>query len=1180
MTVQWATAISARQHPVTSHDLRYIESSEDETVDANWTVKIDVPSDRQGYTIVGLTNWVQYDVQVRGWNAGGPGLWSETETGTPSNTSARVTLQWDDTSVDVDEDGGSVTLTAIATTDRDVALPSDFFFRATVETSDGGATVSSDYLPPPSTTLTFSNTDFSRMQVGGLQRYRASMNFNVAIVNDAVDESDETFTATLALANPDIGNLSLSNSTATVTINDDEHVPVVLGWLNDTVSIGEGSSTVALNATATTTVNKRPEPGFSFQATVATAAGTATQGDDYTQVSTTVTFRHTDSWSAVGSGADRRYRATKRITVPILNDTDDERNETFTASLSYVGSARHLTGSPATATVTIEDNDLPPVSIEADTATAAEDGALQFTLTRDGVTDDALTVNVRVSETGRMLASGQPTTATFNANAGTTTLDVALADDTEDEDNSVVTVRVVSGSNYAVGSPSSATATGLDNDHVPVTLSWNRTAVSVAERAGTVSLQAVATTTRNKQPETGFSFVAQATYADGTADSNDYTPGSTSMTFRQSDFALSGSRYRATKDFTVSITSTDGDEAANETFTATLNYADPMPYLTGSASTATVTIVDNDDPLVTITADQSSVAETAANITFTLTRDGDAASSLRAAVDVAETGGNMLARAGRYNVNFATGSNDATLTVNLRDDTEDEDNSTVTAEVVNGSGYFPGSPGSAETTVTDDDHVPVTLAWEETTLTVGEGDGTASLTAVATTTKDKAPESGFDFDATVTVSDGSASDPDDYTPSSGTTLSFDDGDFSLTTINGQSRYQATLTFFLSIVGDDTHERDENFSARLAWATPRGPHLRGGNSTARVTITDDDPVPLTLGWEQPEWSVEESDGSVTLKAVALTSINKQPEDGFSFDARVATSSGSASSGSDFTALSATETFLRSDFSRVTFDGRSRYRAEKEFTVTIESDNVPESNENLTVSLDFVGSTHANLTTGVADATVWIIEDDAATADVQLTRNSSPGGVSQGSTLTYRYTVRNNGPATATGLQLVIHLDPNLSVVTPLPSGCSHSDGVVTCSLGSLDDGDDEEITIEATVQSVPPDGIVNRAYVESSQADPTPGNNTYPATSSGAVAAVAAAAAAAVAAAAVAAAVVAAAVAAVAAAVVAAAAVAAEVSSARLPAPRSARATPPRAPWPRTPLPAGTSAIPSPPPDRA
>ena len=608
MTVQWATAISARQHPVTSHDLRYIESSEDETVDANWTVKIDVPSDRQGYTIVGLTNWVQYDVQVRGLNAGGPGPWSETETGTPSNTSARVTLQWDDTSVDVNEDGGHVTLTAVATTDRDEALPSDFSFDATVTTDDDTATDPADYIPPTGATLTFEQSDFERVLIGSSYRYRATRDFNITIVSDAVDETDEKFTATLDYSETGATNLLGGNSVATVTIKDDEQVPVTLGWNPATVSVNEGSSAVRLNVTATTTSDKRPEAGFSFDATVATSPVTADATDDYTHVSSTLTFTQADFRSATVDG-NRRYRATKSVSVPIVNDTDDERDETFTATVDYVDpNPLHLQGGSAAATVTIVDNDLPTVSIAAIGASAAEDATLQFRLTREGVPDDALTVNVRVSETMRMLASGQPTTATFSAGASTTTLVVALDDDTEDEDNSTVTATLRSGTGYILGTNTSALATAQDNDHVPVTLSWDSDAVTVADGAGTVTLRGVATTTKDKQPESGFSFLAEVTFADGTADSGDYSAQTQRQTFRQSDFIRRGQTYRATGEFTVNIATGDGSED-DEAFTATLAYvgSDSLPsHLQGGSATVTVTITVVDDNVAPVFDDGTS----------------------------------------------------------------------------------------------------------------------------------------------------------------------------------------------------------------------------------------------------------------------------------------------------------------------------------------------------------------------------------------------------------------------------------------------------------------------------------------------------------------------------------------------------------------------------------------------
>ena len=1110
LTVVWDPPADTGGEDPTGYDVRYIRTSADETDDANWTERLRAWTQGSGarsYTITGLETDVPYDVQVRAENSVGQGPWSATATGTTRAGDVPVTLRWEQTTHAVGEDAGSVALKAVVTTTQNRAPATGFSFAFTVATADGTATQPGDY-GVRSEMGTFYGSDFSAVDVTGEQRYRAEREFTFTINDDTDDETDEDFAVTLAYATPALPYLEGGNPVATITIRDDEHVPVSLGWLDTSVLVSEGAGTVTLNAAATTMVDKRPETGFFFQASVSTSPDSAASSDDYTDISTTVIFRDNDSWSAIGSGADRRYRATERVTVPVINDTADERDEDFTATVAYVDSnPLHLQGGPATATVTIEDNDLPRVSVETLTATADEDQTLRFTLTREGVTDDPLTVNVRVTETRQMLGSGQPATATFDAGFSTTPLEVALTDDTEDEDNSVVKVTVRSGSGYSVGASASATATALDDDYVPVTLSWDRTSVTVAERAGAVTLRVVATTAKDKRPESGFtSFGARASFTAGTAtQGDDYSGQSLTTTFNRSDFTrtLVNGRYvyRATHDFTVDIVS-DNDDEADETFAATLAYSgSDQPHLRLGDDTITVTITDTDEPLVTVTANDSTVTEAEPSLTFALRRDGDAASPLRVNVRVTEAGGSMLARDGSYTVNFAAGSNDASLQVNLVNDTEDEDNSAIAVEVVNGSGYFPGSPRFAGTHVTDDDHVSVTLEWEETAETVGESGGMVTLTAVVTTAKDKQPESGSDFNAVVTVGDGSATGPDDYSPSSSATLPFSPGDFSPATVGGESLYQARRTFTVRIENDNEDELDENFTARLAYETPGEPHRRGGNSTARVTITDDDPVPLALDWEQPVWSVEEADGTVTLKAVAITTINRMPEEGFSFNAMVNTQNGDARQPDDYSQLSVTETFLRSDFSSVTFDGQRRYRAEQEFTITIEADGNDEPNEDFSVRLGFAGATHPNLATGLTNATVWIIEDDAETADVQLTRNSSPGSVSQDATLTYEYTVKNNGPAAATGVTMIIVSDDNVRVDTAdLPLECRHSGGSpggeVNCNLGILADDETKDVSVEATVESVPNEGIVNWAYVTSSGADPTPGNNTYPATTGG------------------------------------------------------------------------------------
>lgn len=100
--------------------------------------------------------------------------------------------------------------------------------------------------------------------------------------------------------------------------------------------------------------------------------GTATAGADYTTTSGTLTWTNQDS-------------ATKFVDVPILNDALYEGDETFFVHLS--GSTGATLGTPATATVTIQDDEEPPpqlvithppADLEVDAAVASYD--LQGTL--------------------------------------------------------------------------------------------------------------------------------------------------------------------------------------------------------------------------------------------------------------------------------------------------------------------------------------------------------------------------------------------------------------------------------------------------------------------------------------------------------------------------------------------------------------------------------------------------------------------------------------------------------------------------------------------------------------------------------------------------------------------------------------------------------------------------------
>ena len=104
--VTWTPPPEAVGDEITSYDLRYILTSADETVDANWTVRTRVwTSGPLRHAQGGLTNGSGYDVQVRAVNSEGVGAWSSTSTGTPADH-VNVRLQWASSATTVNESAG------------------------------------------------------------------------------------------------------------------------------------------------------------------------------------------------------------------------------------------------------------------------------------------------------------------------------------------------------------------------------------------------------------------------------------------------------------------------------------------------------------------------------------------------------------------------------------------------------------------------------------------------------------------------------------------------------------------------------------------------------------------------------------------------------------------------------------------------------------------------------------------------------------------------------------------------------------------------------------------------------------------------------------------------------------------------------------------------------------------
>jgi hypothetical protein len=184
-------------------------------------------------------------------------------------------------------------------------------------TSDGTATAGSDYTAAAGT-LSFGAGESSKT-------------FTVPILEDATAESSETVLLTLSA--PTGGGVLGAQSTSTLVIVDNE---ARLQFNASEYAVGEAGPV------ATITVVRTGSTTGTLGVTYATSAGTATAAADYTEKTGTLSF---------GPGV-----TTQTFTIPIVNDTLDEPNETVLLTLSSPTGGATL-GARSTATLTITDND-------------------------------------------------------------------------------------------------------------------------------------------------------------------------------------------------------------------------------------------------------------------------------------------------------------------------------------------------------------------------------------------------------------------------------------------------------------------------------------------------------------------------------------------------------------------------------------------------------------------------------------------------------------------------------------------------------------------------------------------------------------------------------------------------------------------------------------------------------
>ena len=631
-----------------------------------------------------------------------------------------------------------------------VTLSGPFHARVpVVYTLGGSATAGDDHDGSPSGTVIFVAGDTERT-------------IRLVTVDDDADEEDETVTVTLA---PDPFLATPGTVLATGTIQDDD-LPVV--------TAEAASATVTEGADAVFTL---------------TRAGDLT---DELAVPVEVT----------GGGAVLTAAAPSRVTFPAsapavtlrLGTDDDDADETdATVTLTLLPDAGHAEGDPSQATVTVEDDDLPVVTVEAASATVTEGADAVFTLTRAGVLTDELTVPVVVTDAdGVVTTTPLPAGVTFPASAPAVTLRLGTDDDDADEADATVTVTLQSGAGHDLGDAARAAVTVRDDE------------------PGVVSVAGAAAVTEGETLAFPVTLSAPSAAAIAVA----YVVSGVDQAVAGQDFADVGfglvTFAPGEVQKTISVATLDDDDIidSEEGVRITLSVPDPRIATLGNA-VAEGRILNDDLPVVTIMAEADTVTE-GADAVFILTRTGDLSGELTVSVRIGSAPDTFDTT---HTATFAVDQS----TTRVSETIDGMSDVTRYAALQPGADHRLGDPSQATVTVRDDDATP--------TVSVADADAVPEGGTLEFPVSLSGP-----YNAPVTVaytlSSDTATAGEDYDDAGGGAVTFDAG-------------TTERTIRVGTVGDATEGPEETVVVTLADGDD---HDLGTPATARGRILDDDATP--------------------------------------------------------------------------------------------------------------------------------------------------------------------------------------------------------------------------------------------------------------------------------------------------------------------------------------------------
>ncbi len=774
----------------------------------------------------------------------------------------------------------------------------------------------------------------------------ASQVITINVSGDTLVENDEDFTVTLS--NPS-APATITTAVATGTIQNDDSTTLAIARSTPTSAVkDEGNSgTTPFTFTVTRSGDRSGSTTVNY-AVSSTQANAADFGGSFP--TGTVTFGPND--------------ASQVITINVSGDTLVENDEDFTVTLSNPSAPATITTAVATGTIQNDDSTTLAIARSTPTSAVKDEGnsgttPFTFTVTRSGDRSGSTTVNYAVSSTqanaadfGGSLPTG---TVTFGPNDASQVITINVSGDTLVENDEDFTVTLSNPSAPATITTAVATGTIQNDDSTTLAIarSTPTSAVKDEGNSGTTPFTFTVTRSGDRSGSTTVNYAVSSTQANA-ADFGGSLPTGT-VTFGPND---------ASQVITINVS---GDTLVenDEDFTVTLSNPSAPATITTAVATGTIQNDDSTTLAIARSTPTSAVKDEGNSgttpFTFTVTRSGDRSGSTTVNYAVSSTQANAADFGGSLPTGTVTfGPNDASqvITINVSGDTLVENDEDFTVTLSNPS-------------------VPATITTAVATGTIQNDDSTTLAIARSTPTsavKDEGNSGTTPFTFTVTRSgDRSGSTTVNYAVSSTQANAADfGGSFPTGTVNfGPNDASQVIT--INVSGDTLVENDDSFNVILSNPT-NGALIQTGSATG--TILNDDTA-----------SVEflTADSGPTSESVTTPSITLRLNipgggtlgDNFSVDVST-TTTGTATAGDDFTALSTTVTFQ-------TGDGNGKL-VDVPFTVL--PDQIVELDETIGFELSDLSPPIAQGT--IASSLHTIMDDDSATISVATTQHADESG----------------------------------------------------------------------------------------------------------------------------------------------------------------------------------------------